>query len=149
LGTRRRIPFCVAILASLMLTLGCGKKATDQPESHPQSAAASSASSNYSSPWRMELKVSPDHPSMTKPITLQLHIVDERGQPVSDAQVNGSLTMKLMDMGTTALKFSPKGNGDYEASLKSVDMSGPWGLAVDAVQGSTHAKQSFEVIVFD
>jgi len=47
----------------------------------------------------MELKISPDHPSMTKPMTLQLHIADEHGQPVNDAQVSGSLTMKVMDMG--------------------------------------------------
>ena len=66
----------------------------------------------------MELKISPDHPSMTKPITFTIHLADERGQPVNDAQVSGALTMKVMDMGTTQLKFSPKGNGDYEASMK-------------------------------
>jgi nitrogen fixation protein FixH len=57
--------------------------------------------------------------------------------------------MKLMDMGTTQLKFAPKGNGDYEASMKSMDMSGPWNLAVDASQGPVRAKKSFEFTVYD
>jgi hypothetical protein len=128
--------------------LGCSQKAGEPSETRPQVAAASSPADS-AGPFRMELKVSPDHPSMTKPITLQLHIEDERGQPVSDARVNGALTMKLMDMGTTALKFSPKGNGDYETSVKSIDMSGPWNLAVDVGNSSAHMKKHFDVIVFD
>ena len=52
-------------------------------------------------------------------------------------------------MGTTQLKFEPKGNGSYEASSKSLDMSGPWSLAVDARQGGTESKQVFDVNIFD
>jgi nitrogen fixation protein FixH len=135
------------VAASLVLTLGCGKKANEQPL--PQSQTAASTAPDSASPWRMELKISPDHPSMTKPITFEVHIADQRGQPVSDAQVSGTLTMKVMDMGTTALKFSPKGSGNYEASMKSVDMSGPWNLAVDVANGTAHAKKNFDVTVFD
>ncbi|MGB8887231.1 MAG: FixH family protein [Candidatus Korobacteraceae bacterium] len=109
----------------------------------------SANSADSASPWRIELKISPDHPSMTKPMTFKLHIADERGQPVNDAQVSGALTMKVMDMGTTQVKFSSKGNGDYEASIKSMDMSGPWNLAVDIANGSVHAKKNFDVTVFD
>ena len=97
----------------------------------------------------MDLKVSPDHPRMVKPMTFTLHITDEHAQPVNAAEVNGALTMKLMDMGTTQLKFAPKGNGDYEAAMPSMDMSGPWNLAVDASQGPVHAKKSFEFTVYD
>ena len=86
---------------------------------------------------------------MTKPITLQVHVASPQGQPIADAQVSGELTMKLMDMGTTKLAFTPKGNGDYEAQVKSVDMSGPWSLAVDVKQGSAEARQTFDVNVFD
>ena len=57
--------------------------------------------------------------------------------------------MKLMDMGTTQVKFVSKGNGDYEASMKDMDMSGAWKLAVDASQGPAHAKKSFEFTVYD
>jgi nitrogen fixation protein FixH len=97
----------------------------------------------------MDLKVSPGHPRMVKPLTLTLHITDERAQPVTDAEVNGALRMKEMNMGTTQIKFAPKGNGDYEASVNNVDMSGPWNLAVDASQGPVHAKKSFEFTVYD
>lgn len=98
---------------------------------------------------RLNLSVSPDHPRMSKPITLQVHVGNPQGQPVTDAQVNGELTMKLMDMGATKLSFAPKGNGNYEAQVKGVDMSGPWALAVTAQRGSTTSKQTFDVNVFD
>lgn len=98
-------------------------------------------------PLQMTLKTAPDHPSMTKPMTFTLHLTDDHGQPVNDATVNGALTMKLMDMGTTKLAFSPKGNGDYEASVKGVDMSGPWNLAIDVARNGAQAKKDFEVTV--
>jgi hypothetical protein len=98
---------------------------------------------------QMTLKVAPDHPSMTKPMTFTLQIADDHGQPVNDATVNAALTMKLMDMGTTKLAFSPKGNGDYEASVKGVDMSGPWSLAIDVARGTRDVKKDFEVTVSD
>lgn len=97
----------------------------------------------------MTLKTAPDHPSMTKPMTFTLHLTDDHGQPVNDATVNGALTMKLMDMGTTKLAFSPKGNGDYEASMKGVDMSGPWNLAIDVALGTAKTKKDFEVTITD
>ncbi|MDR3748596.1 MAG: FixH family protein [Acidobacteriota bacterium] len=96
----------------------------------------------------MDLKVSPDNPSMTKPITFTLHIADA-GQPVSSAEVTGTLTMKSMDMGKAEVKFSPQGNGDYQASMKELDMSGPWTLTVDAAQGSAHATKNFDFTVGD
>ncbi len=86
---------------------------------------------------------------MNKPTTFQVHVTGADGQPVSDAEVNGALTMKLMDMGATQLKFVPKGNGDYDASVKSLDMSGPWSMAVNAKRGDATAKQSFDVNIFD
>lgn len=86
---------------------------------------------------------------MTKPITLQVQVTNTQGQPVRDAQVSGALTMKVMDMGTTQLKFEPKGNGSYAASIKGLDMSGPWSLSVDAKQGGSESRQSFDVNVFD
>jgi nitrogen fixation protein FixH len=108
-----------------------------------------SRASGEAGPWHMDLKVSPDHPRMVRPLTLTLHITDDHAQPVNDAEVNGALTMKEMNMGTTQVKFVPIGNGDYEAAMKSMDMSGPWNLAVDASQGPVHAKKSFEFTVYD
>jgi YtkA-like protein len=98
---------------------------------------------------RLTLVVSPEHPRMTKPITLHVRLADAKGRPVSDAHVDGELTMKVMDMGVTKLTFTPKGNGDYEASVKSIDMSGPWKVDVTAKQGSAEKKQAFDVNVLD
>ncbi len=86
---------------------------------------------------------------MAKPVTLLVHISDQHGQPVGNVQVSGALTMKEMDMGVTQLKFTPKANGDYEASTKGIDMSGPWSLTVHAAQGSTRVTKTFDVTVGD
>jgi hypothetical protein len=137
---------CAVLTLSLAFALGCSQKAS-VPEKQQQ--AAPSPASSETSPWHMDLKVSPDHPRMVKPMTFTLHIADEHAQPVNGAEVNGALTMKEMDMGATQLKFAPKGNGDYEAAMTSMDMSGAWNLTVDASQGPVHAKKSFEFTVYD
>lgn len=137
----------IAVLIALLSLAACDKKESGAPQSQP--SAASSGSVATAGPWRLELKTVPDRPSMAKPMTFTLHITDDRGQPVNDATVHGALTMKLMDMGTTPVNFSAKGNGDYEASVKSIDMSGPWNLAIDVAQGGTHAKKDFEVTISD
>ena len=133
------------VAVSALAIAGCNRKTSEQPQS-PRTAASPA---DATSPWRMELKISPDHPSMTKPMSFSVHISDEHGQPVNDAHVTGALTMKLMDMGATKLTFTPKGSGDYQASVKGADMSGPWNLAVDATQGGTQVKKDFEVTVGD
>ena len=86
---------------------------------------------------------------MTKPITFVAHITDQHSQPVNDAQVTAALTMKLMDMGTTSLTFTPKGGGNYEGAIKDVDMSGPWNLAVKVAQGNREVTKDFEITVGD
>ncbi|MGC2112000.1 MAG: FixH family protein [Candidatus Korobacteraceae bacterium] len=140
----RTILMSTAVAVSVMAMAGCNQKAGERQS--PQTAASPA---DATSPWRIELKISPDHPSMTKPMSFSVHISDEHGQPVNDAQVTGALTMKLMDMGTMKVNFAPKGSGEYQAQVKSADMSGPWNLAVDAAQGSTHVKKDFEVVVGD
>jgi nitrogen fixation protein FixH len=144
LSTHLRRLTCGALAVTLAFALGCSQKA-----STPEKQKATSATSSEAGPWHMELKVSPDHPRMVRPLTFTLHITDEHAQPVDTVEVNGVLRMKDMDMGTTQVKFVPKGNGDYEVSMKSMDMSGAWNLAVDASQGPVHAKKSFEFTVYD
>lgn len=86
---------------------------------------------------------------MVKPVSFTVHLLDGRGRAVDNAEVRGSLVMKTMDMGRTELQFAPKGNGDYEAILKEMEMSGPWELAVHASQGSFHAQKTFELVIYD
>jgi nitrogen fixation protein FixH len=106
-------------------------------------------SSSTAAPLRLDLTVSPEHASMTKPITFDVHVDDLKGHAVNDARVSGTLTMKLMDMGATQLTFEPKGSGNYQASVKGLDMSGPWDLTVSATHGGDNVKQSFDVTVGD
>ncbi len=90
--TSRHLYFVCALIAITFLSPACGRKA-----------------GGASGPLHLELAVSPNHPSMTKPIIFQVHVTGANGQLVSDAEVNGGLTMKIMDMGTTQLKFTSKG----------------------------------------
>lgn len=128
----RRLPLLCAFVIVLALISACTKGSTV-------------SAGNY----HVELTVSPDHPTMNKPIAFEVRVTATDGQPVSDADVTGALTMKLMDMGATQLKFAPKGNGNYEATVKSLDMSGPWSLAVNAKRGRESTQRSFDVNVFD
>jgi hypothetical protein len=99
--------------------------------------------------FRIDLTISPNPPRMIKPVTFTLHLTGANGQPVINAHVTGTLTMKSMDMGKTELRFTPKGNGDYEASTREMDMSGDWNLAVDAALGLSHTKKTFDFTVGD
>ncbi|HVP53422.1 MAG TPA: FixH family protein [Candidatus Eisenbacteria bacterium] len=128
----------IAAVTLALLAGGCSK--------HASAPAAPGASD---SGWKLGLTVSPKRPRMVRPASFTVHIADSTGLAIGDAMVTGSLNMTLMDMGKTEVKFEPKGNGDYEASVKSFDMSGPWELAVDAVQGSTKTHRVFQFNVFD
>jgi hypothetical protein len=126
LTTSRQLLLISAFIFTLALMPACSRK------------TAGSAGALH-----LDLAVSPERPSMNKAMGFQVHVTGPDGQPVSDAEVNGALTMKLMDMGATQLKFAPKGNGGYEASVKSLDMSGPWSMAVNAKRGdATRSKIS-------
>ena len=130
----------IALAVLILAAFGCSKKS---PAPTPTASDASSSG------WKLELKVAPDHPRMVKPATFSVHITDSAGKPVDNAQVSGSLNMVLMDMGKTAVKFESRGNGDYEGTVPSFDMSGPWQLTVDAAQGAIHARTVFQVTVLD
>ena len=139
----RRLSHNVGVIwlaAVILAAPGCGKKS-------PPSPANASEASN--SGWKLDLKVAPERPRIVRPATFAVHIADTTGKPVENAQVTGALTMTMMDMGKTAVKFGPKGNGDYQATVPSFDMSGPWDLTVDAAQGPLHSRRVFQVTVFD
>lgn len=140
--------YVVFFLSVSLIVAVAGCRAKSNPEATPQSVANSTAGAAIS-PWKMELRVAPEHPSMIKPVTFTVHIVDGKGRTVDNAQVHGSLTMKVMDMGKNELQLLPKGNGDYEGTVKELDMSGPWDFAVDASQGGFHALKTFEVTIYD
>ena len=133
-----RVGVSALVLIALTLT-SCNKSP----------APSTSASDDTAAGWTLVLTVAPEHPRMVRPATFTLHMTDSAGKPVENAQVTGSLNMTLMDMGKTALKFQSKGNGVYEVTVPSFDMSGPWEIAVEAVQNNIHAHKVFPVTVFD
>jgi hypothetical protein len=136
-----------AFLLLIMLAAGCSRNTTPVPETdQPPHKAASVELTNG---WKLSLKVVPDQPRMVHAAIFTLHISDRGGKPVENAEVMGTLNMTLMDMGKTELKFDPKGHGDYEATVKSFDMSGPWEIAFDAAEGTAHAHKVFQFTVFD
>jgi nitrogen fixation protein FixH len=138
----------VLLLSVVLLFEVAGCRSKSNPETLSQSVASSNVDSAVS-PWKIDLRVTPQHPSMIKPLTLTVHIVDGKGRTVDNAQVRGSLAMKVMDMGKNELQLQPKGHGDYEAAVKELDMSGPWDFAVDASQDGFHAQKKFEITIYD
>lgn len=137
----------IALTVLFLASAACNQKSQSAPGDERSQSGAALVESN--SGWKLDLKVAPDHPRMVTPTTFTLHIADTSGKPVDNAQVTGSLNMKLMDMGKTAVKFESRGNGNYEGTVPSFDMSGSWELTVDATQDALHAHQLFPVTVSD
>ncbi len=134
LKTRRTI--CIAaLLATLILSTACKKKP----------AAGSEADGQL----KLTLAVSPERPRMSQPATLRVHVTDPTSNPVTDAVVTGTMTMKIMDMPPVPLTFTSVGNGFYETTMNKLDMSGPWGIVVVAKQGGAVSTENFDVTVFD
>jgi nitrogen fixation protein FixH len=121
----------VVLLAAATVSVGCKKKPA--PVSDAQ--------------LLISLGTDPARPRMVGPTTFRVHVTDEVQNPVSDAQVTAALTMKLMDMPPVKLTFEPKGNGYYEATVRKIEMSGPWGVVVEAKQGSIDSKEDFDLMV--
>jgi nitrogen fixation protein FixH len=121
----------VVLIAVATLSVGCKKKAA--PESYAE--------------LLISLGTDPARPRMVGPTTFRVHVTDEVQHPVSNAQVTAALTMKLMDMPPVKLSFEPKGNGYYEVTVKSIEMSGPWGVVVEAKQGNIDSKKDFDLMV--
>ncbi len=139
---------CLLLISAqlVLVSAGCRAKPVSEAPSQP---AVTSASKEPASPWKIDLQVMPDHPRMVKPVTFTVHIVDGAGKTVDNAQVKGTLTMKVMDMGKNEITLEPRGNGNYEGTLKEMDMSGPWDFAIDASQGGFHALKKFEVVIYE
>jgi nitrogen fixation protein FixH len=124
-----------ALIATLVLATACKKKPAADLEADGQ--------------LKLTLAVSPERPRMSRPATLRVHVTDPTSNPVMDAVVTGTMTMKIMDMPPVPLTFTSVGNGFYETTMNKLDMSGPWGIKVVAKQGGTQSTENFEVTVFE
>ena len=127
---------CVAaLIATLALSAACKKKSATGSEADGQ--------------LKLTLAVSPEHPRMSMPATLRVHVTDPTANPVTDAVVTGTLTMKIMDMPPVPVTFTSVGNGFYETTVTKLDMSGPWGVTVVAKEGGAESNETFDVTVLD
>ncbi len=122
-------------LTSMLLLMACSPNKPEPPKPTTESF-----------PWSASLKTVPDKPQMNKPVNFQLTLVDQAGNPVSGAKVEGSLVMPLMDMGKNEFSFTEKGQGLYEGSGK-MDMAGPWDLVVTAKADKAEGQKTFSLRV--
>jgi hypothetical protein len=139
---------------SIVLALAAGCKQTAAPPPQAQPARAATPASVVTPlppppgmPWKISLEVDAP-PRIVKATTFRVQLADLSGKPVSGAQVEVSLVMKVMDMGKNQFALADKGGGAYEGS-GTFSMSGPWNVVVSAKAGGKAGEQKFEVTVKD
>lgn len=125
----------IALIAAVVLAAACKKKPPADTEGDGQ--------------LKLTLAFSPQPPRMSKPTILRVHVTNATSDPVTDAVVTGTMTMKLMDMPPIPLTFTSVGNGFYEITVNNIDMSGPWGVVVVAKEGGTKTSEDFDVTVME
>ncbi len=96
----------------------------------------------------MAVSFDPPQPVMSKKTTFHLTVTDLSGAPVSDAKVQGSLVMPLMDMGKNEFTLQPTGGGAYQGSGQ-FSMSGEWEAVFTANADGKSGKTTFNVRVED
>jgi nitrogen fixation protein FixH len=129
-------------LVELGVTSACNKST---PKPSPQGEAAAAAKATQSS-LQLTFATEPPTPLDGKDVILKVHVSDQVGKPVPDAQLHGTLTMTTMDMGKNEFDFTAKGNGDYEATTQP-SMAGPWEVKITAKRGADMAEKIFPIVV--
>jgi len=146
----RRMRWGIFASAVVLMLAGCKPSEAPQPQAQPASAASSAVTPLPPAPgmpFQMALELDAP-PRIVKASTFRLQLTDLAGKPVSGAQVQASLTMKLMDMGKNEFPLAGQGNGRYEGS-STFSMAGVWNVVITAQAGSQRGEQKFEVTVKD
>lgn len=138
-----------AVLLLVAGAAGCKQSAAPQPQ--PAASAATNTVTPLppapGMPFKMALELDAP-PRIVKATTFRLQLTDQSGKPVSGAQVQASLVMKLMDMGKNEFPLADKGNGVYEGG-GTFSMAGVWDVVVTVRAGGQSGEQRFEVTVGD
>lgn len=137
---------CGIIFMLLAFGGACKKKDSTPPTPHQEGELAA-AITTQADPLNITLAIAPEHPRMIKPTTFTLHVTDPAGKISQGLAITGHLTMRDMNMGETQITLVPKGGGDYQASVKEMDMSGPWTLTVKASSEEGRMQKSFDFVV--
>jgi YtkA-like len=82
-------------------------------------------------PIMMQVHLDPAHPEAIKITTLELHLTNQEGMPIEQAQVVPSAWMTNMDMAMNRVSVMTLGQGNYQARLQ-FSMAGPWEIRVEA-----------------
>jgi hypothetical protein len=79
--------------------------------------------------------------------TIQVHVWDAKGQPVTGAKVSFSYTMDMPGMRIEQSEAKDVGNGLYQGTARFT-MGGPWGLVVQIERpGMPAAREKFTIRV--
>lgn len=137
----RSLP-CLLLLGTLVLGLAaCG--ARESPAGKPAAKTASPPA--QLAPWKIELQAAGPIVS-DQPVEFKATVKDSSGQPVTDAQVELSLSMKTMDMGENKAALKPAAPGVYGGKA-IFSMAGPWEVEVRATKNGLTALERFPYVV--
>jgi len=98
------------------------------------------ATTQTRSPIMMQVHLDPAHPEALEITTLELHLTNQEGMPIEQAQVVPSAWMTNMDMGMNRVSVMRLGQGNYRAQLQ-FSMAGPWEIRVEAQAPGFDASQ--------
>ena len=136
-----------AIFAAFMLLFftGCKKKESPPPVPRQRSAIISTQEAPGSA-FMMSLAMNPAQPKFGRKTKFHVAVKQTLGRPVTDAQVEASLVMPLMDMGKNEFSLDSAGDGQYSGTGE-FSMAGEWEVVITANEGRKTGKTTFNVNV--
>ncbi|MEO7718926.1 MAG: FixH family protein [Capsulimonas sp.] len=105
---------------------------TPAPEATPEPAAPTPAAPAAVTIAKISAAIAPAPPKARQKNLMTVTLTDRGGASVQGAVVTGSVAMTSMDMGTSQIAFTDRGDGTYTAQ-PSFSMAGPWRVTVYAV----------------
>ena len=100
-------------------------------------AEEASGAAGQASQLKLEFSTSPDPPKGDSPITYRVKLTDDRGQPITDAQVRVDIlmpAMPAMNMGPMKTGEDLKWNGSVYTAVGNMPMAGSWTVTVVATR---------------
>lgn len=137
----------ILFVISSSFLLACNKP-TQAPPKPSSNKVILSTTVAPGSAFKMSVRFDPPQPLMSKKTTFHLTVTDLAGVPISDATVQASLVMPLMDMGKNQFPLQPAGKGEYEGTGQFT-MSGEWEAVFTAQAAGKSGKTTFNVRVED
>jgi uncharacterized protein YfaS (alpha-2-macroglobulin family) len=141
----------VLILLAVILS-GCSKPKPTESKTSPSPATDKkvilSTTVAPDSAFKISIRFEPPQPVMSKKTAFHVTLTDLAGAPVSEATVQASLVMPLMDMGKNQFPLKAMGKGEYEGTGQFT-MSGEWEAVFTANAAGKSGKTTFNVRVED